>query len=76
MACKEDHAGTRTRLPCYLPGEIMTIMEEMESGDNIDDELRDGAGTIADMWTNLSVTTANKIRVMQGMAPIDFPTGH
>ena len=51
------------------------IMEEMESANDIDDDLRDGAGSIADVWTNLSVTTANKVRVMQGLSPIDFPSG-
>ena len=51
------------------------IMEEMESANDIDDELRDDAGSIADMWTNLSVTTANKVRSMQGLSPIHFPSG-
>ncbi len=50
------------------------IMEEMDSGNDIDDEIRDGAGSIADVWTNLSVTTANKVRSMQGLSPIDFPS--
>ena len=49
------------------------IMDEMEGRDGIDDELRDGAETIADMWTNLSVTTANKVRVMQGLKPQELP---
>ena len=49
------------------------IMDEMEGRDDIDDELRDGAETIADMWTNLSVTTANKVRVMQGLTPLELP---
>lgn len=49
------------------------IMEEMESANDVDDDLRDGAGSIADVWTNLSVTTANKVRALQGLSPIDFP---
>ncbi|TXR50420.1 hypothetical protein [Phyllobacterium endophyticum] len=48
------------------------IIEEMEQHD-IDDDLIEAAETIADIWTNLSVTTANKLRVMQGLAPIAFP---
>ena len=50
------------------------IMEEMESANDVDDDLRDGAGSIADVWTNLSVTTANKVRALQGLSPIDFPS--
>ncbi|MHC1551377.1 hypothetical protein [Phyllobacterium sp. K27] len=50
------------------------IIDEMEEH-NLDDDLTDAAETIADMWTNLSVTTANKLRVMQGLAPIEFPPG-
>ncbi|MBZ9605826.1 hypothetical protein [Phyllobacterium chamaecytisi] len=50
------------------------IIEEMEQHDDIDDDLTQAAETIADIWTNLSVTTANKLRVMQGLAPIEFPT--
>ena len=51
------------------------IMEQMESASDIDDDLRDGAGSIADVWTNLSVTTANKVRSMQGLSPIHSPSG-
>ena len=49
------------------------IIEEMEQHDVVDDDLTEAAETIADMWTNLSVTTANKLRAMQGLAPIEFP---
>ena len=48
------------------------IIEEMGQHD-IDHDLTEAAETIADMWTNLSVTTANNLRVMQGLAPIEFP---
>jgi hypothetical protein len=48
------------------------IIEEMEQH-AIDDDLIEAAETIADVWTNLSVTTANKLRVMQGLAPIGLP---
>ncbi|WP_457300458.1 hypothetical protein [Phyllobacterium sp. P5_D12] len=51
------------------------IMEQMKSASDIEDDLRDGAGSIADVWTNLSVTTVNKVRSMQGLSPIDFPSG-
>jgi hypothetical protein len=45
------------------------ILEEMQQHD-VEDELSDAAGIIADTWTNLSVATANKLRVLQGLAPI------
>lgn len=32
-------------------------------------DLIDAADTIADIWTSLSTTTANKVRVMQGLGP-------
>jgi hypothetical protein len=48
------------------------IIEDMGQHD-IDDDLIEAAETIADVWTNLSVTTANKLRVMQGLAPIALP---
>lgn len=48
------------------------IMEEMEQHD-LDDDLTGAAETIADTWTNLAVATANRLRVMQGLAPIAFP---
>ena len=51
------------------------IIEEMEQHD-IDKYLIEAAETIADIWTNLSVKTANKLRVMQGLGPIEFPPDH
>ena len=48
------------------------ILEEMQQHD-VDDDLTDAAETIADTWTNLSVSAANKVRVLQGLAPIEFP---
>lgn len=48
------------------------IIEELERH-NLDDDLIDAIDTIADMWTNLSVATANKLRSMQGLVPIEFP---
>lgn len=48
------------------------IIEELERH-NLNDDLIDATDTIADMWTNLSVDTANKLRSMQGLAPIEFP---
>jgi hypothetical protein len=50
------------------------IMEEMEQHD-LDDDLPEAAETIANAWTNLAVATANRLRVMQGLAPIEFPPG-
>ncbi|MEP7453319.1 hypothetical protein [Phyllobacterium sp. SB3] len=51
-------------------------MEEMESHGDVDDDLTYAAETIANMWTGLSVVAANKLRVTQGLAPIDFPPDH
>ena len=48
------------------------IVEEMEQHD-IDASLTEAADTIADMWTNLSIATANRLRVLQGLEPIEFP---
>ncbi|ATU90708.1 hypothetical protein [Phyllobacterium zundukense] len=48
------------------------IIDEMEQHD-LDVSLTAAAETIADVWTNLSVATANKVRVLQGLAPIEFP---
>lgn len=49
-------------------------IEEMEQFE-LDDELTEAAETIAEIWTDLSVTAANKLRVMQGLQPIEFPIG-
>lgn len=40
--------------------------------------MTEAADTIADMWTNLSIATANRLRVLQGLEPIEFPSddGH
>ena len=46
------------------------IIEEMEQHDVEDVDLTDAAETIADTWTNLSVTAANKLRTSQGLEPI------
>ncbi|CAN7688913.1 hypothetical protein LJR231_005611 [Phyllobacterium sp. LjRoot231] len=46
------------------------IIEEMEQHDVDDVDLTDAAETIADTWTNLSVTAANKLRTLQGLEPI------
>ena len=43
----------------------------MEQHD-VDDDLTEAAETIADMWTNLSVAAANKLRVMQDPGPLSF----
>ena len=49
------------------------IMEEMEQHEDIDNDLFEAAADIADTWTNLSISTANKLRALQGLAPIEFP---
>ena len=47
------------------------IIDEMEQ-DNLDGELIEAAETIADLWTYLSIATANKLRTLQGPKPIEF----
>lgn len=49
------------------------IMDEMDQHE-VEGDLVEIAETIADMWTNLSVSTANKLRNMRGLAPIAFPS--
>jgi hypothetical protein len=46
----------------------------MEQHDDIDDDLFEAAADIADTWTNLSISTANKLRSLQGLPPIEFPS--
>lgn len=50
------------------------IMDKMDQHD-LEVEILEFAETIADIGTNLSVSTANKLRDMRGLAPIGFPDG-
>lgn len=47
---------------------IVAVMSEH----NLEESFIDAADTIEDTWTNLSVATANKLRTMRGLAPIDI----
>lgn len=47
------------------------IVELMNEHD-LDESFIDAAETIEDTWTNLSVATANRLRVMRGLEPIDI----
>ncbi|PSH70118.1 hypothetical protein CU102_03195 [Phyllobacterium brassicacearum] len=49
------------------------IIDEMEQHD-IESSLTEAADTIADMWTSLSIATANRLRALQGLKPIEFPS--
>ncbi|MBB3144963.1 hypothetical protein FHS21_001364 [Phyllobacterium trifolii] len=49
------------------------ILEEMDKDDGVDDDLFEAAEDIADMWTKLSISTANKLRSLKGLPPIEFP---
>ena len=49
------------------------IMEEMEQDDGVDEDLFEAAADIADTWTKLSISTANKLRSLKGLAPIEVP---
>lgn len=45
------------------------IVEEMDDHD-LDDTLYDAAEALEDIWSNLSVAAANKVRTIQGLAAI------
>lgn len=47
------------------------IVEFMNEGD-LEESFLDAAETIEDTWTNLSVATANRLRLMRGLDPIDI----
>ncbi|MBZ9654663.1 hypothetical protein [Phyllobacterium lublinensis] len=49
------------------------IIDEMEQYD-VEASMTEAAETIADMWTNLSIATANRLRALQGLEPIEFPS--
>jgi hypothetical protein len=48
------------------------IIDEMQQH-ILEDELIDLADSIADTWTDLSLTTINKLRALQGLAQIELP---
>ncbi|UXN59133.1 hypothetical protein [Phyllobacterium zundukense] len=48
------------------------ILAEMDE-DDVEDDLFEAAADIADILTSLSISTANKLRAMEGLAPIEFP---
>ena len=48
------------------------IMDDIERRE-VDRDLIDAAEAIADMWTNLSVAAANKVRILEGKPPIESP---
>ncbi|TXR50453.1 hypothetical protein [Phyllobacterium endophyticum] len=45
---------------------------ELMSEHDMEEGFIDAADTIEDTWTNLSVATANRLRVMPGLEPIDI----
>lgn len=47
------------------------IIDEMDQHD-MDTTLTQAADTIADMWTNLSIAAANRLRALRGLKPIEF----
>lgn len=47
------------------------IVERMEDYD-LDDALFEAAEALQDIWARLSVASANKVRTMQGLSPIEF----
>lgn len=47
------------------------IVEDMQEYD-LDDSLFEAADALEDIWSELSVATANKVRTMKGLAPIEM----
>ena len=45
---------------------------ELLNEHDLDESFIDAAEIIEDTWTNLSVATANRLRVMRGLDPIDI----
>jgi len=45
------------------------ILSDMEDAD-VSDELLEAADTLAELWGQLSVASANKLRELQGLPPI------
>jgi hypothetical protein len=48
------------------------IVEDMQEYD-LDDSLFEVAEALEDFWSEISVATANRVRTMQGLAPIEMP---
>ncbi|MBP1885014.1 hypothetical protein [Sinorhizobium mexicanum] len=48
------------------------ILSDMEDAD-VEDTILEAADTLADLWSRLSVASANKIRELQGLPPITMP---
>jgi len=40
--------------------------------EDLDEALYEAAESLEDIWSTLSVATANKVRTMQGLEPIEF----
>lgn len=47
------------------------IVEDMQEYD-LDESLFEAADALEDIWSGLSVATANKVRTIQGLAPIEM----
>lgn len=45
------------------------ILSDMEDAD-VSDELLEAADTLAELWSQLSIASANKLRELQGLPPI------
>ncbi|WP_322883152.1 hypothetical protein U8C37_07015 [Sinorhizobium medicae] len=45
------------------------ILSDMEDA-NVSDELLEATDTLAELWSQLSVASANKLRELQGLPPI------
>ncbi|WP_163269677.1 hypothetical protein [Chelativorans alearense] len=50
-------------------GRFVDLMEESD----VHESLIKAAEALQDIWSTLSVAAANKVRIRQGLEPIDFP---
>lgn len=49
------------------------MLDEMDQHD-MDASLSQAADAIADIWTSLSISAANRLRSLQGLGPIEIPS--
>lgn len=66
-----DQASRLYRLVEKSAQDFDRIIEGMDEED-LDEALYEAADSLEDIWSALSVATANKVRTMQGLDPIEF----
>jgi hypothetical protein len=81
-----EHVRIALELPALSHVQVFRLHRSVEQGastfdrmldeideDDVENDLIQAAATIADSWTYLSILTANKLRALQGLAPIELP---